>query len=95
MSIIKTDCLSPATKGLRVPASKTSSGNQSTATSQEPTPRWVKIGAALVLAAVLLIAVALLVGGGEHGPGRHSGGDSPPAGADGHVPPPEHAPPAE
>jgi hypothetical protein len=41
-------------------------------------PRWVKVS--LAVAAVLLvlaIAVMLLFGGGEHGPGRHLGGAAP------------------
>lgn len=62
------------------------------------TPRWVKISAAAALALILLVVVMLLVGGaGDHGPGRHLGGDDTPASAgdapEGHEPPawvPEH-----
>jgi len=41
-------------------------------------PRWVKVFA-VVLAILVLLAVAMfLIGGGEHGPGRHttSGGEA-------------------
>lgn len=56
-------------------------------------PRWVKLAGALVLALVVLIVGVMLISGGEHGPGRHSGSaggteQTTPAGApDGHVPP--------
>lgn len=41
--------------------------------ARPPTPRWVKaIGVAM--AVVLLVALAVLVlGGGQHGPSRHTG----------------------
>lgn len=71
------------------------------ATSQAPprTPRWVKITAIVALVFVLLLGAKLLIGGGDHGPGRHgigndAGSQSPPAaitepgGAGGHTPPP-------
>lgn len=35
-------------------------------------PRWVKVSGAIVIALVLIVIVAMLVGGGNHGPGRHS-----------------------
>lgn len=39
-------------------------------------PRWVKVFLIVSLAVVLLFAVAQVTGvGGDHGPGRHSGGD--------------------
>ena len=38
------------------------------------TPRWVKVFGIVALALVLLVVVAMLVVGGEHGPGRHTGG---------------------
>jgi hypothetical protein len=44
------------------------------------TPRWVKVFALIALVAVVLFVVVTLVGGGEHGPGRHTpggGSDSP------------------
>ena len=40
-------------------------------------PRWVKVSAFGVLVAVLLIAALLVLGGGGHGPGRHSSDDGP------------------
>ena len=44
-------------------------------------PRWVKASAVAALAIVVLVALMLLLGGGQHGPGRHSSGDAsrPPA----------------
>ena len=51
------------------------------------TPRWVKVFGAIALAVIVLFVVVLLARGGEHGPGRHSGGggsDTPP----GHTGPP-------
>lgn len=35
------------------------------------TPRWVQILAVAVLLLVILVLVAMLSVGGEHGPGRH------------------------
>ena len=54
------------------------SGN-ATGAADEPiagTPRWVKVFGLIALVVVLLFLVVLVVGGGEHGPGRHT-----PAGA--------------
>ena len=34
-------------------------------------PRWVKLFAAGAVVLILLLAIMLFVGGGEHGPGRH------------------------
>lgn len=34
-------------------------------------PRWVKIAAMVALLLALVVAVVMLVGGGEHGPSRH------------------------
>jgi hypothetical protein len=45
------------------------------------TPRWVKVSAIVALVVVLLLVVAMVFGG-EHGPGRHLGGDTPAAGSD-------------
>lgn len=39
-------------------------------------PRWVKASAIVVLAIVLMVGLMLLLGGGEHGPGRHTSGDA-------------------
>ena len=54
-------------------------------------PRWLKVSGILVIVLVLLVAALLVTGaGGDHGPGRHSGGGgntpatSVPAG---HIPP--------
>jgi hypothetical protein len=55
-------------------------------------PRWVKIFGIIALALVLLVG-AMMLAGGEHGPGRHT----PPASVTessnpaGHVPPIEHS----
>ncbi|MEU3641282.1 hypothetical protein AB0H23_34330 [Streptomyces albogriseolus] len=41
-------------------------------------PRWVKVSGLIALIVVLLVGVMLLVKGpGEHGPGRHFGGQAP------------------
>lgn len=38
-------------------------------------PRWVKVFLSVVAALVLLVVVAKVTGaGGDHGPGRHTGG---------------------
>ena len=43
------------------------------------TPRWVKVFGIIALVLVLLI-VAMMFIGGEHGPGRHTpSGDTPPS----------------
>ncbi|MFF5035564.1 hypothetical protein [Nocardia salmonicida] len=36
-----------------------------------PTPRWVKVTGVVIAILVALLVIGLLVGGGEHGPGRH------------------------
>lgn len=36
------------------------------------TPRWVKLLGLALLVAIALLVLALLVFGGDHGPGRHS-----------------------
>ena len=51
------------------------------------TPRWVKVSGIIALVVVLLIAGLMLFGGGNHGLGRHLGGDTPPASAGGRTPP--------
>ena len=46
----------------------------------EGMPRWVKVSLIVVLALALLFVVAKVGGvGGEHGPGRHSGGGATPS----------------
>lgn len=39
-------------------------------------PRWVKASAIVALAIVLMVGLMLLLGGGKHGPGRHTSGDA-------------------
>lgn len=34
-------------------------------------PRWVKVLGAIALVVVVIAVVAMLISGGEHGPGRH------------------------
>jgi hypothetical protein len=36
------------------------------------TPRWVKVFGIIALVVFVLFVVVVLVGGGEHGPGRHT-----------------------
>lgn len=36
------------------------------------TPRWVKIFGIIALVLVLLLVIMMLIGGGDHGPGRHT-----------------------
>ena len=66
------------------------------ADSSEPspgTPRWVKTSAIAALVLVVLVVIAMLLSGGEHGPGRHSGGLAPPPStAQPHAPPGGQAP---
>ena len=45
------------------------------------TPRWVKVLGIIALVVALLAVIAMFVGGGDHGPGRHvpsggAGGDT-------------------
>ena len=57
-------------------------------------PRWVKVSGLVVASIVVVLVAAMLALGGDHGPGRHLGGDdaSPshtvPPGGGGHTPPP-------
>lgn len=45
-------------------------------------PRWVKVSGLIAAVLVVVFVAAQLLGvGGDHGPGRHSGDDAPPAGA--------------
>lgn len=48
-------------------------------------PMWVKISGAIAVALALAALAVMLLGGGEHGPGRH--------GAEGVVPPVATSPP--
>jgi hypothetical protein len=36
------------------------------------TPRWAKVSALVALIVLVLFVIVLVVGGGEHGPGRHT-----------------------
>jgi hypothetical protein len=36
------------------------------------TPRWVKMSALVVAVLVVALVIAMLLAGGEHGPGRHA-----------------------
>jgi hypothetical protein len=36
------------------------------------TPRWVKVFGIISVVVVLMFVIMLLVGGGRHGPGRHT-----------------------
>jgi hypothetical protein len=47
------------------------------------TPRWVKVFGIIVIVVVLLAVAMMFIGGGEHGPGRHT----PSGDAGGQVPP--------
>jgi hypothetical protein len=47
------------------------------------TPRWVKVFGIILIVVVLLVVARMFIGGGEHGPGRHT----PSGDASGHVPP--------
>lgn len=59
-------------------------------------PRWVKVSLLIAGAIIVLFVVLQIVGGGDHGPGRHSGGDDPPSsvqeGDGGHRSPVDHGP---
>ena len=69
---------------------------EQTAPAHPGTPRWVRISGIVVLILLTLVVVKVAVGGGNHGPGRHLGGDdSPPAALpEGRTPPAGgHAPP--
>jgi len=62
-------------------------------------PRWVKVFLIVGLALVLLFLVGKVTGlGGDHGPGRHGGGDTPSSvvddggGGGGHQSPVDHGP---
>lgn len=59
-------------------------------------PRWVKVSLVVVAALVVLLLVAQAIGlGGDHGPGRHEGSDTPTSVADkngGHRSPVDHGP---
>ena len=65
---------------------------QADAPASQPRPRWVKVSLVAAAAVVVLFVVLQLVGG-DHGPGRHLGGDSPSVSDDGgHQSPVDHSP---
>lgn len=74
------------------------SGNSETDVAVEPAgrPRWVTVSLLIVGAIIVLFVVLQFVGGGDHGPGRHSGGGDPPSSVDedddGHRSPVDHGP---
>ena len=63
----------------------THAGGEETPMANRPpqpgTPRWVKVFGIIVI--VLLVVAMMFIGGGEHGPGRHT----PSGDAGGRVPP--------
>ena len=48
-------------------------GAESDLGSPPSTPRWVKVCGIIALVLVVLVVLMLVVGGGNHGPGRHAG----------------------
>lgn len=48
------------------------SGAEPDRSSSTGMPRWVKVFGIVLAVVVLLLAVVFLVGGGNHGPSRHS-----------------------
>lgn len=40
-------------------------------TPRSRTPQWVKVTGIVVAISVVLLVLVMLVGGGDHGPGRH------------------------
>ncbi len=64
-------------------------GSQADRGSTTGAPRWVKVSGSIAVVLVMMVGVMLLIGGGDHGPRRHSGAPSgvTPTGAAGHTPP--------
>ncbi len=60
--------------------------------STDGPPRWVKIFGVIAFVVVVLFVLVVLIGGGEHGPGRHTpgGGSDMPGGHTGPPPGVEH-----
>ena len=51
-------------------------------------PRWVKIaGLTIAILAILGVLMMVLLGGGEHGPGRHGNNNTPSSDIPSHTPP--------
>ena len=57
----------------RYPGSADDTGVGSNRRSNTGVPRWVKVFLIFAVVAVLLFVVLQIVGGGSHGPGRHTG----------------------
>lgn len=51
-------------------------------------PRWVKAGLVALVVVLLFVVLHLLIGPGEHGPGRHLGGQAPLSGVSATAGPP-------
>ncbi|MFF8395495.1 hypothetical protein [Streptomyces sp. NPDC016172] len=49
----------------------------SASASRAGMPRWVKAGLVALVVVLLFVVIHLLTGPGEHGPGRHFGGQAP------------------
>ena len=49
------------------------SPSQSTTGHRPPTPRWVKGLGVATIVAVVLVVIVMLISGGQHGPGMHTG----------------------
>jgi len=64
----------------------------STGEGPSGTPRWVKTSALVAVVVVVVVVIVMVVSGGDHGPGRHSGGSGPPASVAEHIPPGGHGP---
>ncbi len=54
----------------------------------EGTPRWVKVFGIVGLVVVLFVVLVMVIGGGKHGPGRHTGGAGGLGSASGQTPQP-------
>jgi hypothetical protein len=64
----------------RCHAQETAVNNQpDPADNQGGTPRWVKVTAIVAVAAVLVLVIVAVLGGGDHGPGRHDNAFGSPA----------------
>ncbi len=51
--------------------------SRTSTTSYPGMPRWVKVSGIVVLVLVLLVVGAMVVGGGQHGPMRHTPSGAP------------------
>lgn len=51
----------------------TTSSPDQTGEAPPPAPRWVKVFAGIIVVILGMLVVLKLVGGGGHGPGRHTG----------------------